>query len=205
MDRYFYLIETTNGEKLMHLSGNVYSCDSGSYSVNRNKEPKDYKCAEWTNFCMEIAEVKKLVDSGDFLEYIGERVNYLDDITKAEADEICKNYFNGNPCTELHISDITEDTPIGNYWFDVEEPDFHKQDPEVPAREWVMKICDAFEDVLEEYDVTIPSEDRSGNTEEARLFGEPFDKLASAVTEILDRLAGDVKENPQSKFDFDRY
>lgn len=197
MDRYFYLVETINGEKLMHLSGNVYVRDS--------EKRKEYCLSDWTFFYIKIDEVKELLGSDKFFDYVNERVDYLGNITKAEAEEFCQRYFKGMPGKELHISDITEDTPDGNYWFDADGKELAGCSDEVPARDWVMAICDAFEDVLEEYDVTIPSEDRSGNTEEARLFGELFDKLASAVTEILDRLVGDVKENPQSKFDFDRY
>ena len=50
-----------------------------------------------------------------FFDYVNERVKYLGDITKEEALEIC----DGEPGTELHISEVNENTPCGYYWFDM--------------------------------------------------------------------------------------
>lgn len=75
----------------------------------------------------------------------------------------------------------------------------------VPAREWVMAICDAVEDVLEEYDVTVPDEDRIGDESEARLYGAAFDKVANAVTDILTAMETEMKSNPNRTYDFARY
>lgn len=74
-----------------------------------------------------------------------------------------------------------------------------------PAREWVMAICDAVEDVLEEYDVTVPDEDRTDDESEARLFGTAFDKVANAVTDILTAMETEMKSNPNRTYDFARY
>lgn len=107
MDRYFYIIEHGNGGKVIHMQGNIYRNDDGSY-----------KHAEWTFLYLEISEAKYMLDTDTFFEYINERVSYLDDITEEIAIARVENYFDEEPGTELHILDITKDTPCGCYWFE---------------------------------------------------------------------------------------
>lgn len=107
LDRYFYIIEQSdNGNKVIHMQGNIYSNDDGSY-----------KHAEWTFMLLEVSEAKYMLDTDTFYEFINERVNYLDDITEEVATARVENYFDGEPGKQLDIADITEDTPCGNYWF----------------------------------------------------------------------------------------
>lgn len=113
MDKYFYSIEMDeNGEKYIHLSGNIYFNDVDESETN-------YRCAEWTFMMLSITEAQNMLkDNNDkFFDYINERVAYLEDITKEEAEEYCKNYFNGTSGIKLDIRDITPDTECGNYWF----------------------------------------------------------------------------------------
>ena len=42
-------------------------------------------------------------------------------------------------------------------------------------------IVDEFEEVLDEYDITVPDESREGNDDEARLYGDVYDKLLTNV------------------------
>ena len=110
MDRYFYTIEQNdNGNKVVHMQGNIYSNDDGNY-----------KYAEWTFMFLEISEAKLMLDTDTFYEYINEQVNYLDDITEENAIAITENYLDEDPGAQLHIADITEDTPCGNYWWDAD-------------------------------------------------------------------------------------
>lgn len=118
MNRYFYAIESDRGIQLLHLYGIVYDCDS--------EEPKNHRCAEWTHFYLEIEEAQGMLEDGSFFDYVGERVDYIGDITKEEAEKICCTYFSGQSGTELHISDITEDTPLGDYWFDYDYEEFQQ-------------------------------------------------------------------------------
>ena len=111
MDRYFYSIDEADEKKVIHISGNVYFNDADGTDT-------DHRIAEWTFMCLDIDEAQHMIDTDTFFEFINERVNYLNNITKDEANEICENYFNGSPGTELCISDITENTPCGNYWFE---------------------------------------------------------------------------------------
>jgi hypothetical protein len=51
------------------------------------------------------------------------------------------------------------------------------------------QICDIFEDVLEENDVTIPDDERDDNQEDqARLFGATYYEVEDKVKEILRKL-----------------
>ncbi len=114
MDRYFYAVELDDdGNKVIHMSGNVYWNDVDTTDT-------DYRCAEWTFFYIPINELKELIKNDWFYEYVNERVDYLGDLTEAEAIETCDQYFNGKPGVYLHIKDINEETPCGDYWFDSE-------------------------------------------------------------------------------------
>ena len=110
MDRYFYILEKgDNGKQIIHLSGNVYYNDG-------DETETCYRCAEWTWMYVEVAIAKGHIN--EFFELADEKVKYLEDLTEAQANKLCESYFNGNSGTELHITDITEDTPCGDYCFE---------------------------------------------------------------------------------------
>lgn len=112
MDRYFYSIGLDeNNKKVIHLSGNVYFNDG-------DETENCYRLAEWTFRYFDIEIAQFMLDTDTFYEFINERVDYLTDLSKEKANEVCKSYFNGQPGTELHILDITTDTPCGDYWFE---------------------------------------------------------------------------------------
>ena len=111
MDRYFYSIEEYGNEKVIHMCGNVYFND-----VDESKT--DHRIAEWTGLEITIAEVKRLVEEDNFFDYVNEKVNYLGDITKEEALDMCSTFWNGEPGIELDIKNVTEDTQCGYYWFE---------------------------------------------------------------------------------------
>lgn len=48
-----------------------------------------------------------------------------------------------------------------------------------------IAICSVFEELLNEYDITIPSKDRTGAEDEARIFGEVYYELEDKIKEIL--------------------
>lgn len=110
MDRYFYTVMMDGDQKLVHLSGNVYFNDA-------DETERCYRLAEWTFFYMTIEEVMELVDRLRFYEYVNERINYLSNLTRDEAIDVCREYFNGNSGQMLHIVDVNKDTPCGDYWF----------------------------------------------------------------------------------------
>lgn len=115
LNRYFYsLEENANGEQVIHLSGNVYENDG------RTDTEDCFRVVEWTSLCMSVDKAKRMIEYDDFYEYVQERVNYIDDLTEKEAKELCETYHNGQADTELPISEITDDTPCGDYWFYME-------------------------------------------------------------------------------------
>lgn len=107
MDRYFYIIEQGISQKVIHMQGNIYASDDGKYTY-----------AEWTFLYMEIPEAKNRIEAGTFFEHINMQISYIGDISQEAVTEAMENYFDGEPGTELHISDITENTPCGCYWFE---------------------------------------------------------------------------------------
>ena len=112
MDRYFYSVELDDdGYKVIHLSGSVYLNDVDTTE-------KCYRCAEWTWLYIPINELKELIENSWFYEYVNEKIAYLGDLTKEEAMETCANYFDGQPGVYLHIEEVDDETPCGNYWFE---------------------------------------------------------------------------------------
>lgn len=111
MDRCFYSVDLDeHGNKFVHVSANVYFNDADSTETN-------YRIAEWTFLYIPISWLKELMKYDQFYDYIDAKVNYLGDLTEEEAIEMCARYFNGGPGVYLHIADVDENTPCGNYWF----------------------------------------------------------------------------------------
>jgi hypothetical protein len=111
MDRYFYIVEESNGRKEIHFSGNIYYNDG-------DETDKCFRLAEWTGFFITVDKLKELLESGEFFDYINEKVGYLGDLTEDEAVEACQVYFNGEPGKWLNIKHVNENTPCGDYWFE---------------------------------------------------------------------------------------
>ena len=55
-------------------------------------------------------------------------------------------------------------------------------------RVFAAVICDAFEDLLEQHDITIPDLEREGNEDEARLYGLAYENLENRVVDILKKM-----------------
>lgn len=79
-----------------------------------------------------------------------------------------------------------------------------KENKEIKLRYWSAEICDIFEELLEEKDITIPSEDREGE-EEARLYGCEYYNTEAEITDLLLKLIAEVKANPDAKIDSEDY
>lgn len=75
----------------------------------------------------------------------------------------------------------------------------------INAREWVAAICDTVEDMLSEYDIKIPDEERNGEENEACLYGRSYDIVADSVQKILQQLVDEIKAHPTAEYDFDLY
>lgn len=111
MDRYFYSIENVENEKGIYISGNIYFNDVDESETN-------YRIAEWVGFYLTISELRALVKDDKFFDYINEKVTYLDNITKKEAEDMCNTYWDGKSGNMLDINKVTENTLCGYYWFE---------------------------------------------------------------------------------------
>ncbi|MEM2905060.1 MAG: hypothetical protein QW587_04895 [Candidatus Bathyarchaeia archaeon] len=54
-----------------------------------------------------------------------------------------------------------------------------------PARKLAGEIIDLFEELLVEKGIKLPSKDRSGDPEEASIYGEEYYRLEDEITELL--------------------
>ena len=76
------------------------------------------------------------------------------------------------------------------------------QDPKtIKLREYSVDICELFEDLLEEHDISIPDEDREGRPEEARLYGTTYADLEYKVLNILNEFMNDLIKHPDANID----
>ena len=72
---------------------------------------------------------------------------------------------------------------------------------EIGLRQFSADICDIFEDLLAEHNITIPDPDRTGEEDEARLYGTTYTNVEDKITRILSVLAWVVKLNPEAEID----
>lgn len=108
-DRYFYILELLDGEKHIHVEGNLYPSDNGENT---------FEMAEWSGCYIPLAEAQEMMKNDTFFSTIDELVKYQDTISIEKADEIRKTYFNSKPGVSLDILSITDNTPCGDYYFD---------------------------------------------------------------------------------------
>ena len=71
----------------------------------------------------------------------------------------------------------------------------------IKLREYSVEIVELFEDLLEEHNITIPDEDRTGDESEARLYGMTYSNLEEDVLHILSQLVLMVKKLPDAEID----
>ncbi len=111
MNRYFYILETDGfGNKQVRMECNVHG--------NQNE---GFWCNEWVGCIMSIDIAQTLLKSGKFQSTLDEIVRYSEDLTEDEASAVCELYFDGiSAGEELNITDITPETPCGDYHFDAE-------------------------------------------------------------------------------------
>ncbi len=71
----------------------------------------------------------------------------------------------------------------------------------IKLREYSVEIVELFEELLEKHDITIPDEDRTGDEDEARLYGCTYSDLEDDVLYILSQLVLRVKKLPDAEID----
>lgn len=102
----FFTIYEENGIKYIHIFG--YSYESDGYWANM-------ECS-W--FIFPVSEfIANLEEYGDFVDETYQGLNqYQDELTAERMTEVINGYFDGKPADAyLDFSEITMDTPCGNY------------------------------------------------------------------------------------------
>ena len=104
----FYSIELDdNGEKQIHILGYIYRNDSDDF----------WELLEPCWFIVPLAEfIKNLKENEDYVnEQYSEYKQYITDMTEEEMVDTINNYFGNQPEYHLGFSEITMDTPCGDY------------------------------------------------------------------------------------------
>lgn len=79
---------------------------------------------------------------------------------------------------------------------------YSEQEPKtIKLREYSVDICELFEDLLEENDITIPDDEREGEPDEARLYGTTYADLEYKVLNILNEFMNDLLKHPDANID----
>ena len=96
---------------------------------------------------------------------------------------------------------IVEDSR-DSYWEKGYAHAYAEQDPKtIKLREYSVDICELFEDLLEENDITIPDDEREGKPDEARLYGTTYADLEYKVLNILNEFMNDLLKHPDANID----
>lgn len=106
-----YCVEKCEGEKSVHILAYVWDCGDGS------KMP--WRITEYSFLYVPIEEFAKgFKERGyDYLsELQGEVKQYESDCTESEAKNSFEGYFDGECGKHLQLSDISAETPIGDYY-----------------------------------------------------------------------------------------
>ena len=134
--------------------------------------------------------------------------------------KICKEVFNSEcnsntePTYNLEIGGtrysglsmdeavaIVENSKYSNCLETGYAPEYTQESKTIKLREYSVEICELFEDLLEEHDISIPDEDREGNPDEARLYGTTYADLEYRVLDILNTLMSDLLTHPDANID----
>lgn len=118
MDRIFYSVETEETDegkeiKVVHILGSIYDAEDDT--------EESYRIEECAFYYLYPDEIKELLEQDEFYEELGCAVRYCDECSEEKAEELAKTYFDGKSGQELYIGDVDEDTPCGEYWYDVED------------------------------------------------------------------------------------
>ena len=73
----------------------------------------------------------------------------------------------------------------------------------IKLREYSTEIVELFEEVLDKHGIMVPDEDRTGDENEACLYGTTYSDLESDVISVLCRLILRVQRLPDAEFDIE--
>ena len=61
--------------------------------------------------------------------------------------------------------------------------------------DYVCEIIECFEELLDEKEIDIPSEDRDGDEGEARIYGSEYYELEEKILFLLDKYEEEIRKN----------
>ena len=96
---------------------------------------------------------------------------------------------------------IVEDSNYSNSVNGYENAYVEQEPKTIKLREYSVDICELFEDLLDENDITIPDDEREGEPDEARLYGTTYADLEYDVLNILNELINDILKHPEANID----
>lgn len=130
------------------------------------------------------------------------------DIYNAEHDSNAEPTYNieidGTRYSGLSLEEavaIVEDSHYSNSEEGYEYTYVAREHKTIKLREYSVDICELFEDLLEEHDISIPDEDREGRPEEARLYGATYADLEYKVLNILNDFMNELLCHPDASID----
>ena len=115
---YYTIEETSDGTKWISFDGMIYDSEDDDYDAddeNYENEARWYRDVSIKGD-MKLEEFIKdiALENGDASNIVSEFRWFIDDITKAEAEELFEEITSKREC--LHFEHITMDTPCGKYW-----------------------------------------------------------------------------------------
>lgn len=113
----YYMVEIVDGVKCITICGYFYYAGE---SCDEDKPDEVYRAVEVSANPMPIAKLKEIYEAGELWDVLAEEKQWIGDLTEEEVDDAMENYYgdvdgNGHGGIELLISNVTEDTPCGDY------------------------------------------------------------------------------------------
>jgi hypothetical protein len=115
MEVEFYSIEPDGqGGKQIHVFGYLYT-------QGEDDGDGEWRNVEYSGFIESIEDfIREYAEDEDYVDNTAADLKqYIDDYTDDEVVDIINNYFDGHPADySLHYSELSIDTPCGNYMFE---------------------------------------------------------------------------------------
>lgn len=112
LDCDFYSVEEdSHGNKEVHVSGYFFT---NGESVTDNPD-EIFRSVEYTGYIVPLAEFLTLIQNDEVDEKASEYKQYWGDLTKEAVKDSVLHYFNGKPGNPLPYSELSLDTPCGDY------------------------------------------------------------------------------------------
>lgn len=130
-----------------------------------------------------VTTIIKETESGNMCTYFDELADHFkidENFFEENFDAICDGLLSRKEVCDIDGSSIEERVFDVNVWLD------HCQNyDDIDARNTADDIIDIFEELLDKLDITLPDKWRSGEEDEARIFGDTYYELENKIVERL--------------------